>query len=108
MVNADGEAGFWDGRGGFGCGFRWRLQLLLNASPAATKCLVGKIRAGWVEAEKFVEDDLELIIGECGVHEFGAIDVWQAKDVVEEGWCGPAADFFMDLEGCSAAEFQGI
>jgi len=84
------------------------LQLLLNASPAATKCSVGKIRAGWVETEKFVEDDLELIIGESRFHEFDAVDVWQARDVVEERWCGPAADFLMDLEGCSAAEFPGI
>jgi len=51
---------------------------LLNASPAATKCSVGKIRSGWVEAEKFVEDDLKLVIGESGFHEFDAVDVWQA------------------------------
>ena len=82
--------------------------MLLNASPAATKCSVGKIRAGWVEAEKFVEDDLKLVIGESGFHEFDAVDVWQAGDVIEKRWCGPAADFFMDLEGCSAAEFPGI
>jgi len=81
---------------------------LLNASPAATKCSVGKIWAGWVETEKFVEDDLELIIGESGFHEFDAVDVWQARDVVKERWCGPAADFLMYLEGCSAAEFPGI
>ena len=55
--------------------------------------MVGKIWAGWVEAEKFVEDNLELIIGESGFHEFDAVDVWQARDVVEERWCGPAADF---------------
>ena len=50
--------------------------MLLNASPAATKCSAGKVRAGWVEAENFVEDDLELIIGESGFHEFDAVDVW--------------------------------
>ena len=81
---------------------------MLNASPAATKCSVGKIRTGWVEAEKFVEDDLKLVIDESGFHEFDAVDVWQARDVVKERWCGPAADFLMYLEGCSAAEFPGI
>ena len=39
-------------------GRRWWLELLLNASPAATKCAVGKVRAGWVEAEEFVEYNL--------------------------------------------------
>ena len=58
--------------------------MLLNSSPAATKCSVGKVLAGWVEAEKLVEDDLELVIGESGFHEFDAVDVWQARDVVEE------------------------
>ena len=37
---------------------RWWLELLLDASPAATKCAVGKVRAGWVEAEEFVEYNL--------------------------------------------------
>jgi hypothetical protein len=41
-------------------------------------------RAGWVEAEKFIEDDLELIFGESGFDEFDAVDVWQARNVVEE------------------------
>ena len=82
---------------------RWRLELLLNASPATTKCAVGKVRAGWVEAEEFVEDDLELSVGKRLLHEFDAVYMWQAGDVVEERWRGPAADFFMDLKGCSAA-----
>ena len=58
--------------------------MLLNASPAATKCSVGKIRSGWVEAEMFVENNLKLVIGESGFHEFDAVDVWQAGDVIEE------------------------
>ena len=33
-------------------------------SLAATKCAVGEVRTGWVEAEEFVEDDLELEIEE--------------------------------------------
>ena len=32
--------------------------MLLDASLAATKCAVGEVRTGWVEAEEFVEDDL--------------------------------------------------
>ena len=56
----------------------------MNASPAATKCSVGKIWSGWVEAEKFVKDNLKLVIGESGFHEFDAVDVWQAGDVIEE------------------------
>ena len=39
-------------------GLQWWLELLLDASPAATKCAVGKVGAGWVEAEEFVEYDL--------------------------------------------------
>ena len=81
---------------------------MLNASPAATKCLVGKIRTGLVEAKKFVEDDLKLVISKSGFHAFDVVNVWQVRDVVEERWCGPAADFLMDLEGCSAAKFPGI
>ena len=47
------------GRGGR----RWWLELLLDASPVATKCAVSKVRAGWVEAEEFVEDNLYLFVG---------------------------------------------
>ena len=39
-------------------GLRWWLKLLLDASPTTTKCAVGKVRAGWVEAEEFVESGL--------------------------------------------------
>ena len=48
-----------------------------------------------------------MIICESGFHKFDAVDVWQARDVVKERWCGPAADFLMYLEGCSAVEFPG-
>ena len=41
-----------------GGGLRWWLKLLLDASPTTTKCAVGKVRAGWVEAEEFVEYNL--------------------------------------------------
>ena len=87
---------------------RWWLELLLDASPAATKCAVGEVWAGWVEAEKFVEDDLELSVGKRRLHEFDAVYMWQAGDVIEERWRGPTADYFMDLKGCSASEFPGI
>ena len=63
MVDAHYEVGFWDGHRGFKCGLRERLQLLLYASPTAAKCSDGKVWSSWVEAEKFVEDDLELIVG---------------------------------------------
>ena len=58
--------------------------MLLNASPAATKCSVGKVRAGWVEAEELVEGDLELVFGESSLHEFDAVNVRQARNVVKE------------------------
>ena len=91
-------------RGGLRC---W-LELLLDASPAAIKCAVGEVRAGWVEAEEFVEDDLELSVRECRLHVFDAVYVWQAGNMVEERWRGPTADFLMGLKGCSASEFPGI
>ena len=40
---------------------------------------------------------------ECGFHDFDAVYVWQAGDVVKEEWCVAAADSLMDLEGCTAA-----
>ena len=54
---AEGWASLWSVCNADG-GRRWWLELLLNASPAATKCAVGKVRAGWVEAEEFVEYNL--------------------------------------------------
>ena len=108
VFNADNEFGFWGVRGQCRCWLRWRLELLLNASPAATKSAVGKVRAGWVEAEEFVEDNLVLSIGKRRLHKFDAVYMWQSGDVVEERWRGPAADFLMDLESCSASEFPGI
>ena len=60
------------------------MKLLLGAPPAAAECLVGKVRAGWVEAEELVEGDLELVFSESRLHEFDAVDVRQARDVVKE------------------------
>ena len=108
MFNADSEVAFWGVRGQYRCWLRWRLELLLNASPATTKCAVGKVRAVWVEAEEFVEDDLELSVSKRRLHELDAVYVRQAGDVVENRWRGPTADFLMDLKDCSAAEFPGI
>ena len=62
VVDSDGEVGFRGGLTGHWCGFRRRLQLVMDASPAATKCAVGEVRTGWVEAEEFVKDDLELVL----------------------------------------------
>ena len=58
MFHADGEVEFRCVRVRYRGGLRWWLELLLDASPLATKCAVGKVRAGWVEAEEFIEYDL--------------------------------------------------
>ena len=58
MFNVDGEVEFRCMCVQYGGGLRWWLKLLLDASPTTTKCAVGKVRAGWVEAEEFVEYDL--------------------------------------------------
>ena len=108
VFNADSEVELWGVRGQYSGWLRWRLELLFVASPATTKCAAGKVRAGWVEAEEFVEDDLELSVGKRRLHEFDAVYMWQAGVVVEERLRGPAADVLMDLKGCSAAEFPGI
>jgi hypothetical protein len=106
MLDADGEVGFWNGYSRFGCGFWWWLQLLLNASPSVTECLVCKVWAGWVEAEKFVEDNLKLGICESECHEFGAVDVRQPRDMVKTRWCGPAADVLMNLKAALRRSFH--
>ena len=49
-----------------------------------------------------------MSVGECRLHVFDAVYVWQAGDVVKERWRGPAADFLVDLEGGSAAKLPGI
>ena len=64
VVDSDGEVGFGGGLTGHWCRFWRRLQLVIDASPAATKCAVGEVRTGWVEAEEFVEDNLELVLCE--------------------------------------------
>ena len=56
----------------------------MKASPASAKCAVCKIRSGWVEAEELVEGDLELVFGESRLHEFDAVNVRQAGNVVKE------------------------
>ena len=43
------------------------LELLLEAPSTAAKCSVGKVRAGWVEAEELVEGDLDLVFSESGL-----------------------------------------
>ena len=80
----DGEVGFRGALSGHWVGFRWRLQELIKASPASAKCAVCKIRSGWVEAEELVEGDLELVLGESRLHEFDAVNVRQAGNVVKE------------------------
>ena len=58
MFNVDGEVEFRGMCFQYGGGLRWWLEVLLDASSTATKCAVGEVRAGWVEAEEFVEYNL--------------------------------------------------
>jgi hypothetical protein len=84
VVNADGEIGFW-GERSWCSGCLWgRLELLLEAPSTTAECSVGKVRAGGIEAEELVEGDLELVFGESRFHEFDAVNVWQAGNVVKE------------------------
>ena len=53
-------------------------------SPAAAKGTVSEVRTGWIKAEEFAEDDLDLVLGERWFHIFNAVDVGQARDMVEE------------------------
>ena len=80
----DGEVGFRGVLGGHWVGFRWRLQELIKASPTSAECAVCKIRSGRVEAEEFVEDDLELVLSEGRFHVLNAVYVGQPGDMVEE------------------------
>ena len=84
VIESDGEVGFRGGLTVHWCGFRRQLQLVMDASPAATKCAVGEVRTGWGEAEKFVEDDLELVLCEHWFHIHDAVYVGHPRDVVEE------------------------
>ena len=52
--------------------------MLLDSSSTAAKGSVSKVRAGWIEVEKFGDGDLELAIGETGYHVLDAFDMWQA------------------------------
>ena len=108
VINFDGEVGFGGGLTGHWCGFQHRLQLLMEASPAPAKGTVCQVRTGWVEADEFGDDDLELVFGECWFHILNAVYVGQPGDVVEEGWCGPVGDFRVDLEGCTTADFPRV
>ena len=45
----------------------------MDASPAASKGAVGEVRTSWVEAEEFVEDDLELVLCERWFHILDAV-----------------------------------
>ena len=87
VVDSDGEVGFGGGLTGHWCGFRHRLQLLMEASPASAESTVCQIRAGWIEAEELVEDDLELVLGSAGsmylmLSMWGSRGTWSKKDGV--------------------------
>ena len=85
VVDSDGEIGFGGGLTEHWCGFRHLLQFLMEASPASAESTVCQIRAGWIEAEELVEDDLELVLGERWFHVLNAVYVGLPRDVVEEG-----------------------
>ena len=82
MVDSDGEVGFGGVLSIHWGGFR-RLQWLLKAPPASAECTVRDVRAGWVEAEELVEDDLELVLIEDWFHVLNAVDVGQPGDMVK-------------------------
>ena len=87
VVDSDGEVGFRGELTGHWCGFRHRLQLLMEASPASAESTVCQIRAGWIEAEELVEDDLELVLGSAGsmylmLSMWGSRGTWLKKDGV--------------------------
>jgi len=60
------------------------LELLLETPSTTAECSVGEVRAGGIEAEELVESDLELVFGESRLHEFDAVNVRQAGNVVKE------------------------
>ena len=84
VVDSDGEVGFGGVLSSHWGGFRQRLQWLIKASPASAECTVREVRAGWVEAEELVEDDLELVLSEGRFHVLNAVYVGQPGDMVEE------------------------
>ena len=49
LVSGGGLSGHW-------CGFRHRLQLLMEASPASGESAVCQVRTGRIEAEEFSEN----------------------------------------------------
>ena len=84
VVDSDGEVGLGGGLTWHWCGFRHRLQLLMEASPASGEGAVCQVGTGWTEAEEFSEDGLELVFGECWFHIRNVVYVGQPRDVVEE------------------------
>ena len=56
----------------------------METSPASGEGAVSQVRASWVEAEEFMEDDLELVLCERWFHILDAVYVGQPGDVVEE------------------------
>ena len=56
----------------------------MKTSLASGEGAVSQVRTSWVEAEEFVEHDLELVLCERWFHIFDAVYVGQPGDVVEE------------------------
>ena len=83
VIDSDGEIGFRGGLSWHWCWCRRWLQLVMEASPASGKGTVCQVRTGWIEAEEFAEDDLELFLGERWFHILDAVDVGQSRNMVE-------------------------
>ena len=56
----------------------------MEASPASAESTVCQTRTGWIKAEEFGEDDLELVLCERWFHILDAVYVGQLGDVIEE------------------------
>jgi hypothetical protein len=108
VVDSDGKVGFSGVLSSHWGGFQQRLQLLIKASPVSAECTICKVRAGWVEAEDLVENDLELVLNEGWFYVLNAVDVGQPGDMVKEGWCRPGGDFLVNLEGCAIVDYPDV
>ena len=57
---------------------------LNERDPRDSAGKVSEVRTGWIKAEEYAEDDLELVLCECWFHILDAVDVGQPRNMVEE------------------------
>jgi hypothetical protein len=56
-----------------------------------------------------LQNEVELVRRECGLHEFDVFNVGEAGHVmVKVGWIWMGADLLMDLEGCSTVKLPRV